>query len=90
MPHSVVSDQRLHCLLRPVCPSTKDKYSRLYIKEVSRLTISSFSMKPLCWCWHHLIEVEAIPVSTDPYIFAKWINKKNVNSNTFWFIISVI
>ena len=28
-PHSVASDLGLHCLLRPVCPNTKGKYSRL-------------------------------------------------------------
>ena len=27
MPHSVASDLGLHCLLRPVCPNTKDKYN---------------------------------------------------------------
>ena len=25
-PHSAASDQGLHCLLRPVCPNTLDKY----------------------------------------------------------------
>ena len=29
MPHSVASDLGLHCLLRSVCPTTKDKYGDL-------------------------------------------------------------
>ena len=34
MPHSVASDLGLHCLLRPVCPITKDYYG-MWINDIT-------------------------------------------------------
>ena len=37
MPHSVASDQGLHCLFGPVCPNTKVKYGMYAISIVMNL-----------------------------------------------------
>ena len=45
MPHSVASDQGLHCLLRPVCPNIKGYYGIIFFQYcTSNISILDLSV----------------------------------------------